>query len=272
MSRLLPIQLILVAVCCVFDAHSEDLSEEQLKEIVAKPHSPKLTVEALKIFPPGRFFLLVREYSNPSGGGKSKLWGQWEQKWVDGKYIVSNEEYGGFAQKGQRILFYDEKSERYVQYFLTAKQIVFRAEGIRIDDSRAIVWKQKFVDPQYGVYDTLSTYSNTNGATVWHSIYRQNCVPYYLEDGVATATKMDFEISAIETKDAAALKSELRLAVTVGKADEYTKSKFAVYRDGKKLRTLTPEKVENEKLIFSVDDSKAPENTIQKTDCIFLDE
>lgn len=170
---------------------SEPLSEERLQSIVAEPHSAHLDEDALKVYPAAREYKITVTNTLPDGQSFSGEIVATE-KWVDGRFIVSQAQPGGPESGFAMIVEYDKESKSYRKYLITAGGMIGFQVGTRVGESRTIAWidltSGKFESGMSGS-DSLTTETHTDDTTTWSALFFEKGVLRRTETGVAKVTK-----------------------------------------------------------------------------------
>ena len=176
---------VLAVVAC---PAAEPLSLKKLQEIIETDHADKPLVEALQIYPQAREYKIAVTNRTPDGQvfeGKAKA----SEKWVEGRFIVSEAQPAGPETKFAMIVEYDSDKKLYRKYVVMGGEITGCQIGTRIGKSRSVSWidlsPMKF-EPKM---DNLTTETHTDDKTTWQSIFFQNGELQRAESGVATVTK-----------------------------------------------------------------------------------
>ncbi len=181
---------LLITIVChpIVCIAAEPLAIERLTQIVTMEHEDKLDDPALKIYPKAREYQITItsvQADGQTGTGKATA----TEKWVGGRYIVSEGQPLGPDTKFAMIVEYDRESRRYRKYLLTAGKLAGFQEGIRVGDSRSVAW----IDLSSGKFpagiDGLSTETHTDSSTTWSSVFYVKGQFKRSETGVAKVTK-----------------------------------------------------------------------------------
>lgn len=181
--------LLITIVCQPLIAFAaEPLPVERLGEIIATNHKDRLDEPALKIYPKAREYdLSITSTQSDGQSGSGKLTAT--EKWVDGRYIVSEVQPAGPETKFAMVVEFDAETKRYRKYLLMSGKLVGYQEGVRVAESRSVAWidltSSKF-DP--GI-DCLSTEVHTDTGTTWNSVFFRMGLFQRSEIGVAKVTK-----------------------------------------------------------------------------------
>ncbi len=184
----LPILLISL-LCLSFTAiAAKPLSEDRVVEILAMQHEDKLDEPALKIYPKARKYEITitsTDAAGQSGTGKVTA----TEKWVNGRYIVSEAQPAGPETRFAMVVEFDADSKRYRKYIVADGKLVGYHEGIRVGESRSVAWmdltKTKF---ESGI-DSLTTETHTDTTTTWNSVSYLKGEFVRSETGVAVVAK-----------------------------------------------------------------------------------
>ena len=167
---------------------AEPMTIERLTQIVDMEHEDRLDDAALKVYPKAREYQLTitsTQADGQSGTGKATA----TEKWVRGRYIVSEAQPAGPDTKFAMVVEYDAESKRYRKYLVMAGKLTGFQEGIRVGDSRSVAW----IDLPIGKFDAgidcLSTETHTDTTTTWSSIFYVKGQFQRSETGVAKVTK-----------------------------------------------------------------------------------
>ena len=181
--------LLIALVCLSFTAFAaKPLSEDRVVEIIAMQHEDKLNEPALKIYPKARKYEITvtsTDASGPNASGKVTA----TEKWVDGRYIVSEVQPAGPETRFGMVVEFDADSKRYRKYMVMGGKLIGYQEGIRVGDSRSVAWidltKSKF---EPGI-DTLATETHTDTGTTWNAVSYVKGEFMRSEIGVAVVVK-----------------------------------------------------------------------------------
>lgn len=167
---------------------AEPLTLERLAEIVAMPHEDRLDETALKVYPKAREYRLTITSTlsdGQSGTGKATA----TEKWVGGRYIVSEAQPAGPDTKFAMVVEYDLDSKRYRKYIVMAGKLSGFQEGTRVADSRSVAWIDLSSSKFDAGIDCLTTETHTDTSTTWSSTFYQKGQFQRSETGVAKVTK-----------------------------------------------------------------------------------
>ena len=160
------------------------LTIEKLRDIMQGSHEDILDVEALKIFPKGRKYDVVITSTSPNGQEAIQKMTPTE-KWVEGKYIVSEVEMEG--EKGQvaMVVEYHKETKTYRKYVIVRDELATLMIGLRVGESRSITWIDLNSDNYSQKRDNLGYETHTNDKTVWTSIFLKGTALQWMEVGEA---------------------------------------------------------------------------------------
>jgi hypothetical protein len=180
----------LIALACLHQVAfaGDPLSADRLVEILAMKHEDKLHETALQIYPKAREYELTITSTlanGQSGAGKVKA----TEKWVDGRYIVSEAQPAGPETAFAMIVEFDTGSQRYRKYLVMAGKLVGYQEGTRVADSRSVAWIDLTESKFDSDIDCLSTETHTDTTTTWNAVFFQKGQFQRSELGVAKVTK-----------------------------------------------------------------------------------
>lgn len=181
--------LLIALVCQPLIAFAADpLPSERLSEIIAMRHEDRLDDPALKVYPKAREYALSitsTQADGQSGTGEVTA----TEKWVDGRYIVSEAQPAGPETKFAMIVEYDRDSKRYRKYLLMSGKLVGYQEGTRIAESRSVAWIDLTSSKFDSDIDCLTTETHTDTGMTWNSIFFKKGLFQRSERGVAKVTK-----------------------------------------------------------------------------------
>lgn len=181
--------LLIALVCLPLTAFAaEPLSADRLTEIIAMKHEDRLNEPALKIYPKAREYDLTITSTlanGQSGTGKATA----TEKWVDGRYIVSEAQPAGPETKFAMIVEFDGDSKRYRKYLVMDGKLVGYQEGTRVSESRSVAWIDLTSSKFDSDVDCLTTETHTDTTTTWNSVFFQRGQFQRSELGVAKVTK-----------------------------------------------------------------------------------
>ncbi|MCD6049535.1 MAG: hypothetical protein K0Q55_938 [Verrucomicrobia bacterium] len=188
MSKALLIFTAALLVCVNSTFGADVLSEKRLNAIIASPHSDKLTEPALKIYPLSRHFDVTMTNALPDGRSATISF-KATDKWVDGRFIVSEAQPAGPETKFHLIVEYDTTSKTYRKYVVMAGKQTGYQVGTRVGTSRSVAWIDLSAVKVPDAIDCLSTETHTDTASTWHAIYFQKGVLQRTETGEAKVLK-----------------------------------------------------------------------------------
>ncbi len=178
------ISLLAVVTCPA----SEPLSLSKLREIVKSDHNEVPLVEALRIYPEAREYNITVTNRTPDGQqfkGKAIA----SEKWVDGRFIVSELQLDGPETKFTMVVDYDDEQKLYRKYVIMDDKLSGYQVGTRIGKTRSVSWidlsevKFKFNS------DNLTIETHTDTRTTWKTIFFQDGKLQRVESGVALVTR-----------------------------------------------------------------------------------
>lgn len=181
-------QLIVFLLLPLVATAGDRLDANRLNEIVALEHEDRLDDASLRIYPKAREYELNITSTLADGeSGTGKIVAS--EKWVEGRFIVSEVQPAGPETRFFMIVEYDRDSKRYRKYILMAAKLVGYQEGVRIADTRSVAWIDLTTSKFDSGMDNLSTETHTDTSTTWYAITYQKGVPTRTEVGVAKVTK-----------------------------------------------------------------------------------
>ena len=148
----------------------EPLELAQLKQIVAKEHDDKPISEALRIYPKVRAYEI--NITNTVEGQDFDFEATAKEKWVDGKYIVSDLEHPERDEPIWMVVEFDAESKTYRKYVVLDGELTTYQVGTRVGKTRSITWidlsSSKF---EIGDVDSIGTETHTDTTTTWRSLF-----------------------------------------------------------------------------------------------------
>lgn len=164
---------------------AEPLSLNKLQQIIASAHDSKPLVEALGIYPVARRYDITVTNLTPDGQ-KFESKATATEKWVDGRYIVSEAIVPGLDTKITIVVEYDEANNVYRKYVLLKDDLINYNIGTRIGKSRSVSWIDLSQGMQQHKSACLTTETHTDKTTTWKSIFFLEGELQRTESGVAT--------------------------------------------------------------------------------------
>lgn len=164
------------------------LSIERLNEIIESNHDGKPLIGALQIYPKAREYSIAITNRSPDGQtstGTTKAF----EKWVEGRYIISEPDSRSPETSFTMIVEYDGDQELYKKYIVAGGEIVGYSVGTRIGDTRSVSWTDLSPTKFERRWDNLTTETHTDESTTWISVTFVNGQLQNTEKGVATVTK-----------------------------------------------------------------------------------
>lgn len=146
------------------------LSIDKLREIIQGSHSDALDVEALKIYPKARKYEVVTTSTYPDGREVVRKMAPTE-KWVNGRYIVSEDAMWEGTSSMAMVVEYHEETQTYRRYIVIDDKFVTVIMGLRVGDTRSISWIDLDSKKYSQKWDSLSYETHTDDKSVWKSLY-----------------------------------------------------------------------------------------------------
>ena len=193
-----PRTLPLIAVIALLLAAPQSLAADDLsqthdaKELLAlteKPHTPKLDIEALKVFTKAREYEVRVKQTNTDGSEFESDPIKVTEKWVDGRYIVSFLHLPDLPRPVYMIATYDEKSLCYRKWGIGPDDAVFSTLGLRHDDSGVISWTGEVNGENGNRILFLAQERQEDDRVTWSEAYYRNGKLLRRVDGEAKVTK-----------------------------------------------------------------------------------
>ncbi len=198
-TRIMPTRLLTVLITCLtlFIAALPTLADDTkldvdaIRAIVLKPHSPKLTVKALDIYPVGRRFRVEVKHMPTEGDAPETKPFDITEKWVDGKYIVSTIPLPDVNKTLYMVVTFDKKTNTYRKFVMDPDGNVHRSVGIRHGDKRVISWSGPLTDEGPAGLGTLLVGQEhfTDTTVVWTETLFIDGELVFRQEGKATVIK-----------------------------------------------------------------------------------
>ena len=177
--------LLLLVVAC---GAGEPLSLERLQEIIAAEHDEKALVEGLRIYPKARAYNITITNRTPDGQsftGRATA----TEKWIDGRFIVSEAQPGGEETKFAIVVEYDADEKLYRKYVVMGGKVSGYQVGTRIEGARSVSWIDLSPMKFEPGMDNLTTETHTDKQTTWRSMFFQGGELQRVETGIATVAE-----------------------------------------------------------------------------------
>lgn len=142
----------------------------KLLEIIGSEHNSRPIVEPLRIYPKAREYQITVENKMPDGTA-SKGTATATEKWVDGRYLVSEAQPGGLDTKFAMVVEYDIDSETYRKYIVMGGDVTGYQVGTRVGVSRSVTWMDLSTAKFINGMDCLTTETHTDSSTKWVSLF-----------------------------------------------------------------------------------------------------
>jgi len=180
--------LLAFASLAIADDDHEKIATK-VEAIAAKPHSPKLTVDALKVYPPaGKYRAQLTIHANGETHQPEPV--EMHMKWVDGQYVVFTIHLQEVDRPVQMVVSYDKKVGVYRKWILAPDGWIFTAIGTRAGDTRTISWVGKMPSGEgEGEVLFLGQEHYTDNKSVWSDLYIKNGKVTRRDNGVAKMVK-----------------------------------------------------------------------------------
>ena len=166
----------------------EPLTYAELEKIITGKHSPELKVAALKVYPKVLTFDVTVK-TKPVDGEEFVGKGTATDKWVDGKYIVTEVLAGPQKIKFHMVVGYDADQEVYRKYVIFEGKVSGQQVGTRVGKTRTVSWVDVSEVKHESKLDNQVIETHTDTQTTWKSIY--------IKDGKVTKTEVG---TAVEKK------------------------------------------------------------------------
>ena len=192
-----PIVICLAVFACPFglasntSADDTKIDVETFRAIVLKPHSPKLTIKALEIYPVGRRFRVELKIIPAEGDPPDNKPFDITEKWVDGKYIVTTIPLPDQNKTMYMINTFDGKTNTYRKFVMDPDGNVSRYVGIRHGDKRALSWTGPLTEDGAADHATLMVGQEhfTDDTAVWTEAFFVQGKLVFRQEGKATVTE-----------------------------------------------------------------------------------
>ncbi len=161
--------MLLMAVACPVHSQVSELSADDIKALEAKDHSPQLKLEELKVFP------AIRKYEakglTTSAKGEKRKYGPVtsEEKWVDGRYIVTTVHIPNAAPM-IIVVTYDRESLTYRKWTLWPTGLVMPGIGMRDGDGRTLSWSSTLAVNDGPMWHIVSQETHADKQTSWTEV------------------------------------------------------------------------------------------------------
>lgn len=178
-----------IVLSLVATAHAElpgNPELEELKAIAAKPHTDKLTLGELRIYPRARRYEIKATMHRPNQDPDS-IEMPCDEKWVDGKYIVSTFTFPGASSRTTMIVTFDQESACFRKWVFADSPDYGTMLGTRVGQSRSVAWAN--IPDEKSPNFVLSQESHTDTSTEWSELHIQDGI--VVGRVVGKATKVD---------------------------------------------------------------------------------
>ncbi len=180
--------LLLANLLLPFCLSAEPLSLERLEEIIASEHDDTALPAELQVYPKARQYDIEVTLSTPEGK-EFRAKARANEKWVAGKYIVSEILPEGPGPKYLMVVEYDRSESVYKKYVMHSGAINGYQVGTRIPNTRCISWIDLSPSKIGANIDNLTIDTHSDLKTTWRSIYFRDGLIERLEMGVASVVK-----------------------------------------------------------------------------------
>lgn len=188
-ARVIVAPLFLLMVCLASECNAADpLTIERLQQIIESEHEENPLVEALQIYPKAREYSITVTTRAPDGQSREGNVLA-SEKWVEGRYIVSEPVAVSPESRFAMVVEFDEEDKLYKKYIVARNTIVGYSVGIRIEGTRSVSWIDLTPAKFDLKSDSLIVESHTDTMTTWKSITFNNGSTQQIETGTATVSK-----------------------------------------------------------------------------------
>ena len=160
-----------IVLCFVSAAHAElpaDPDLDELKAIAAKPHKAELTLDELHIYPCARRYSIKGTMYRPEQVPHS-IEMPCDEKWVDGKYIVSTFTFPGAPEATTMIVTFDKEAACYRKWVFNSSAKDGTMIGTRVGQSRSVAWGS--IPDEKSPNLVVSQESHSDVSTEWSDIH-----------------------------------------------------------------------------------------------------
>lgn len=148
----------------------DDPTLEELKQIASMSHSPKLSAPQLRVYPSARKYQIRATMHIPQRDPAS-IEMDADEKWVDGRYIVSSFRFPDADEITQMIVTYDAGSHCYRKWVIGPDRIGETMIGTRVGDSRTISWASRPPENDEDKPLVVSQEAHTDKSTEWSELH-----------------------------------------------------------------------------------------------------
>lgn len=160
---------LLLALCITSSSLAElpkEPSLEELQQLAAKEHSPKLELVELGIYPAGRKYR-IRATMTPASEKPITIAMDADEKWVDGKYIVTVFQFPGAEEPTHMVVTFD--GDCYRKWVFDSESIGEEMVGTRIGTTRTVSWAS--VGKEEDRLLVVSQETHTDTSTEWSEVH-----------------------------------------------------------------------------------------------------
>lgn len=161
-----------IVLCLPAFARAElpsDPSLAELEAIAGRPHLPQLSAPELRIYPVARKYRVSATRQVPDGEAATVELDA-DEKWVDGRYIVSFLKFPGLDEPVRMVVAYDAENHCYRKWVFSSKGIGEAALGTRVGTSRTVSWVSPPVKER-GHLLVVSQEAHTDRTTEWSELH-----------------------------------------------------------------------------------------------------
>lgn len=164
------------------------LDAEAIRTISEQPHSRENLVEALKIYPGAREYKIVIQSGESVDDLKAGPEFIATEKTVEGRYIVSQSNFGGVEESVIMVVTHDKDTETFKKWILLPDGAVHASTGVADLEKRTIAWSFNVPagDPPTNF---VVIESHSDDGTEWNATVLQAGKVIAIERGVAVKTK-----------------------------------------------------------------------------------
>lgn len=177
-------------VCLMLTAQASaqepsNLTPDELKAIIAKPHDDQPAVKGFEILPDIRNWDSTGGFTDPAGK-REPFKGKTTSRRVEGKYEVNEITFEGLKVKLVLVVTWDPKSDMYYRYLVTPRGPVSKSLGMRVPNARSIAW----AEPGGGGLRMMTVENYEDKKMTWRSLSVDKSGAVTLTtEGEATAAK-----------------------------------------------------------------------------------
>jgi hypothetical protein len=170
-SPILQLGIVLSVVATVHAELPTNPDLDELKAIAAKPHSDKLALDELRIYPNARLYTIKATMHRPKRDPDS-IEMPCAEKWVDGKYIVSTFTFPGAPEPTTMIVTFDKAAKCYRKWVFSSSALSDTMLGTRAGKSRSVAWGS--VPNEKNPHFVVGHESHTDTTTEWSDLHIQD--------------------------------------------------------------------------------------------------